>query len=369
MSSSNVSIEQLKEFLTALNGRQRSTPDDFIEVWELFIQEGSPIELVLPTEAAVDGAYLVSSALQKLAETLDQQVGAVVDQIREHSESHLHIRVVHPDVQNGSIPLEDGILLNANAKELLIAAANATLERRSLYQGRMPLPVASLIQNARLGQTTHGSYVIRVFCPDFDGGDGLTSFSQATTQMLESALSGLQEAITQYRESSSPIVFEGALNCGASANLCEAIANLSGKNRERAVQIAVRPRSAGRLVPSDRRVFDFSIEDQSEIRIAAEYYRQIYTLSNELVTGVVERLDRRAEREEGTVRISAMLSSGVRRNVSVQLSPEEYQEAIRAHEEKLTVRVIGDVVVSPRGANIIGARDFAVVRNDGLFNT
>lgn len=359
--------EQLKDYLGHLGWSLHVRPNEYIEIWRGTHQNVEQ-ELLLPTESAVDGERLLSLAATKLAEILNRPESTLIREAREYSDNAIAIRVVHEDVEEGTIPLEDGITLNKNAKELIIAAANAALERRPIFQGRPPAPVSTLVQSARLGQTAHGSYVVRVFCPEVELGDGSTSFALATTRTLVSALSGLRESVDMYRDSRNHRVFDEAMQRGVSANLCDAIAKMAGSNRERTVEVSLRARSSGDLIPPEEHTFSFLPEHQDVIREISEYFRQTYVLSNQIVVGAVERLDRRAEREDGSIKIAATLSNGVQRSVSVQLSPDEYRQAIHAHEAKMMVRVTGDVVVTPRTANLIDGRDFGVVGNMDLFD-
>lgn len=362
----SVTPAQLREFLPSQGWQLVAVPDEFIEVWRAERIDGS--ELLLPTERAADKESVTHEALSKLADLNQVTTREICRIVREYSDNTISIRVAHSDVSDGSIPLEDGIALNANARELLMAAANATIERRALYQGRLPAPVSSLIQNARLGQTTHGSYVIHVFCRESKLEEQPASFARATTEMLHNALSSLRDAVETYDETGNHLAFENALGQGASANLCDAITKLSGREKSRTVEISIQPSPTNRLIPPPRTTIEFLPSHQSTIRAAADYFRQTYTLHNETVLGIVERLDRRIQQEDGTVRIAAILSSGAQRSVGVQLSSENYAAAIHAHENKRLVRITGDVVVTPRTANILEPRDFTVLGNLDLFD-
>lgn len=362
---SAISLDQFKGYLSSIGWEALSVPDDYVEVWSVGGSRQS--QLLLPTEAAVDKQFLLREALSKYASFTDLEVGEIVRLVREQTENAVSVRVSHPDVSDGSIPLEDGISLNSYAKELLTAAANAALERRPLYQGRQPALVSSLIQNARLGQTTHGSYVIHVFCKNLTPTELGDDFAVTTTQTLYSALTGLRQAVDAYEESGSVLPFESALTHGASANLCDALGKFSGKDKARTVQISLQTRAVDRLMPALQSTIEFLPSHQPSLRVAADYYRQTYTLVDETVVGVIERLERRAEQDSGVVRIAATLSNGAQRSVGLQLPAEDYQEAIHAHENKMMVRVTGNVIVTPRTANILEPRGFGVVGNLSLF--
>ncbi|MFC6839822.1 hypothetical protein [Xanthomonas theicola] len=361
----SIVLHQLRDYLLAQRWSLVGAPDAFVEIWRCGDASGS--EILLPTEQAVDKEFLLLEVLKKLAVLSGVNVGELSQEIRESTYNIISIRVAHPDVQDGSIPLEDGIALNANAKELISAAANAAIEMRSLYQGRPPALVSALLQNARLGQTTHGSYVIHVFCKDTLQNEPSMDFARVATRTLESALFGLKEALDAYQVTRNPISFESALTCGASANLCEAIARFSGKDRARTVEITLNTSAVDQLAPSPRTIVEFPPSHQPYLRIAADYYRQTYTLSNETIIGIVERLDRRAEQDAGLIRVATTLSNGVQRSVSVQLAASEYPDAIHAHENKQLVQVSGSVIVTPRAASMVEPTGFRIFGNFDLF--
>ncbi|WP_312915351.1 hypothetical protein [Stenotrophomonas sp.] len=362
-----ITLQQFRGFLIAQGWELIGAPDAFIEIWRHASESGG--ELLLPTEQAVDKEFMLHGALQKLATLSKAAVSELTQGIRELAENLVSIRVAHPDVQDGSIPLEDGIALNANAKELILAGASAALERRPLYQGRPPALVSELLRNARLGQTTHGSYVIHVFYKGTSQDEESTSFARVATRTLGSALFGLKAAVDEYERTENPISFESALSCGASANLCEAIAKFSGKERTRAVEISLSVDSSDELIQSPRTIVEFPPSQQPCLRIAADYYRQTYTLPDETIIGIVERLDRRAEQDAGVIRVATTLSNGVLRSVSVQLSTDEYRIAIHAHENKQLIQVSGSVVVTPRTANMMEPVGFRVYGNYDLFDS
>lgn len=363
---SRVTLRQLREYLGVQGWSLVNEPDAFIEIWRYASEGGG--ELLLPSEHAVDKDFLLREALRKLALLREVTASQLTQDVRELAENLVSIRVAHPDVEDGSIPLEDGIALNINAKELLSAAANAALERRPLYQGRPPALVSALLQNARLGQTTHGSYMIHVFCKDPLQNEQPVGFARIATRTLGSALFGLKEALDEYGQSENPISFEAALTRGASANLCEAIAKFSGKDHARTVEISLNIGAVDQLTPSPKVTVEFPPSLQPYLRIAANYYRQTYTLPSETIIGIVERLDRRAEQDAGVIRIAATLSNGAQRSVSVHLEIDEYPIAIHAHENKQLVQVNGSIIVTPRSAHMIEPTGFRLYGNYELFN-
>ncbi|MFP7723007.1 hypothetical protein [Lysobacter sp. A3-1-A15] len=364
---SRITLRQLRDYLIAQAWSLIAAPNGFVEVWRYASQEGG--EVLLPTEQASDKEFLLHEALRKLAASKGATASELTQDIRDTTENAVSIRVSHPDVKDGSIPLEDGIALNKNARELLSAAASAALEKRPLYLGRPAAAVAALLQSARLGQTTHGSYVIHVYCKESTREDQPRGFARIATQTLGSALLGLNEAIQHYSEAGNPIAFELAFARGASANLCEAVAQFSGKDRSRTVEISLSTDSVDQLTKSPRTSVTFTPDQQPYLQAAADYFRQTYTLTDVTVVGVVERLTRRAEQEAGLIHLATTLTNGAQRSVGIPLGTEDYATAIHAHENKQLVQVSGSVIVTPRTASMVEPKDFRVLGNYELFRT
>jgi len=81
---------------------------------------------------------------------------------------------------------------------------------------------------------------------------------------------------------------------------------------------------------------------------------------------MVKKLDRAPGEETGFVSILAFVGDR-ERSVLFELGPQEYLDAIHAHENKQTVEYKGDVYISPRSAKLINGHDFRVYPDASLF--
>lgn len=359
-------LTQLRKYIVSLGWRLAARPDAFLEIWSLPGRNG--VQLLLPSDEAIDPEFLVRTALARLAEEEAIPVAVVAERIATYSEELVSIRVKHDDVDDGTVPLEDGILLHEKARDLLVAASSAVLEKRGSFQGRPPLPISALIKEARLGQSARGSYVVNVFWRSSSLPE-ITDLAQATSLSLLSALRTLRSVLEAFEVSADTSHFDNAIQSGVSANLCEAILAFSGKERTRDVEIGVKPSRDGQLFTEAPAVFSFPARKHELLQAASDYYKKHYMLANETVTGVIERLERHENEESGKIRVAATLSNAVRRSVGAQLFADEYRLAIRAHELKRTVQIAGNVLVTPKAAHMVNPRNFKVIGNLDLFET
>jgi hypothetical protein len=152
---------------------------------------------------------------------------------------------------------------------------------------------------------------------------------------------------------------------GASANMCDALIGLSGVNRNREVEITVAPaRSQGTTrMP---RTFLFDAQKVEHLGIASEYYKDNYVAQNQTVHGTIQRLDRPADQERGTITIEAKIRDADK-HIAIELGPEDYEKAITAHKLKEDVQCSGNLHVSPRKATLLAPRGFRVLTSGSLF--
>ena len=77
----------------------------------------------------------------------------------------VRIRVFHNDVDAGTIPINDGVLLNIRARDLMTSAVMSTASKRRHFMGKRSPEVKAYIDSLRLGQTEVGSYIVNIIAP------------------------------------------------------------------------------------------------------------------------------------------------------------------------------------------------------------
>lgn len=334
----------------------------------------SEAELLLP-RSGFAGDYLdrLLDLFAALADFERRDVESIFQSCEYLALDLVAIQVAHDDVEGGTIPLNDGVLLNQRARDLMTSAALSTLSKRRHFQGNRPPEAAEYLSRLRLGQTNIGSYVVNVLAPSDDKKAFLSdletmTFSQEVTSNLANALRAITTAVNQYKNSKDLAVFDLAVEKGASANMCDALAGFSGTAHARSFSLSIEPARQGSLVEPRTFVYEFKPDDIPTLVEAANYFRDNYVIPDKTIRGLVKRLDRVPQAEAGSITITAPLAGGHEKNITVQLNEVDYVEAIHAHEGKVVVECSGDVHVSPRSARLLNPRGFKVFRNGQLFN-
>ena len=328
-------------------------------------------EVILPlSTGAKDFRDRMIDAVTAIASFEGRPLVDVVKDTLGHHADLIRVRVIADDVDEGTIPINDGVLLNERARDLLVAAANGTLQKRKHFSGPQAKEAKEYIDSLRLGQTEIGSYVVNVIAPmkmihvDQDALDPVP-LAKIITATLASSLQALSSAARAFTNTADLSVFDEAVLQGASANMCDALVGLGGTDKKRSFEISIAPSRSGTF-KSERQTFEFGIEEVSGIAAAASYYKENYVLENRTITGFIKRLDRPHGEQNGTVSITALLAD-VDKNISVELGAEDYDRAITAHKANDAVQCSGDIHVTPRTAKLLNPKGFRVVKTDDLF--
>ena len=365
---------QVELYLVSSGWQNSASIGKLASVWHRPPADESEAELVLPRSGyAKDYQDRLIDLLSALAEFEQRDLEGIFQSLEYLALDLIAIQVAHHDVEGGTIPLNDGVLLNQRARDLMTSAALSTLSKRRHFQGNRPPEAAEYLSRLRLGQTKVGSYVVNVLAPIGDHRPTLpdlqsTTFTQEVTSNLASALGAILSALRQYNRSRDLAVFDIAVEKGASANMCDALAGFSGLERARSFTLSIEPARTGPLAEAGTYVYEFGQRDMSALVEAANYFRDNYVLLDRTIRGLVKRLDRVPQAETGLVTITAPIIAGHEKNITVQLNEIDYIEAIHAHEGKVVVECSGDIHVSPRSAKLINPRGFKVFKNGQLVN-
>lgn len=361
--------EQLRAYLLQTGWISDSKIGEIATVWHRDSESEFEYEVLLPERVElrdykdrIADAILSISAFEKRAEL------KILKDIANYFSDTISIRVVHNDVENGTIPLEDGVKLFEKAKDLLSSAAMSTISKKRYFFGSRPSEASNFLSKVRLGQTEIGSYVVNVVVPlDTQNINDLIdskSFSRHVTTTLGKGLSSLK-SLTESPKSDSKI-FEALVSNGVSANMCDALVGLSGEQRNRGFDIGISFSASEDIEISSVISYSFSSNDVPAIEKVSEYLKENYVIDNATISGPVKKLDRPNSEDDGTVTIEAFVGDRDR-SVSFELSSNEYHEAILAHDQKLVVEISGDIHIGPRSARMLNPNGFRVFGAKDIF--
>ncbi len=364
----SITPRQFRSYLIQQGWIEEGSIKDLATIWHR--SESDEFEVILPeSEGIRDYIERIADAIESLSEYEKRDEALVLKDVANYFADLISVRVVHTDVENGTIPLEDGVRLFERTKELVASATMASFSRKRFFVGAKSNEVSNFLSKVRLGQTEIGSYIVNVVAPldvrpEQENIDR-TSLARVVTNTLGTGLSSLKRLSNQRLENDE--FLQNIVDDGVSANLCDSIVGISGEDRKRGIEVSISYSFSEEIAENPNVVYSFSSEDIPLIEKASELLKENYVLKGVTVSGLVKKLDRDENDDVGTVTVVAFLEDR-ERAVSFELSPEQYHEAIQAHDKKKYVEIRGDVHVSPRSAKLVNGKGFKVFGSGDLFD-
>lgn len=370
---SSLNTIDLAAYLRLQGWKEEGKWGDKASVWIREEQEG---EVLLPLTRDIGDFVLrmgdIIHTLSRLEQRPEVQVlndlvltSADVLRIRLHADSSSH---------TGTISLEDADLAIHNTREMMIAAACATIEPRGYYSSKKFTQAYDFVKKLRMAQTEQGSYIMKVIsrvAPGLSQGepDGLTPpptkepFERQVMYTLMSGLSALSEAAVEAGLRGNMEPFNRSVPKGVSANLCDALLGLAGSNQETSFEFTV-SWAKTRLVPKQ---IPLSVKFLSDtlpvIEEASRGFKETSPQDEFELEGVVIKLTREAASGPGNVTILGAIEDKLRR-VSAQIDEKNYHLAIPAHQSHSLIRVRGELYKSGNLWILRNTRHFQVLTSE-----
>ncbi|WP_010582815.1 hypothetical protein [Schlesneria paludicola] len=340
-------------YLRARGWTSQRTKSDAISVWTADLN-GDVYEAVVPTDNAIgDYALRMSEVLQALSSFEKRSQSQIFADLLTTFADVIRIRIDDPDMSDGTLPIEAHAQVAQKAKDLVMAAACAATEKKSVWHSRKPAPATEYIQNLRSGQTERGSYIITIISrvpPALDAPSNgelferEIPFERRVIQTLASSLVYLDKAAARAASTGQFSEFESAVEMGVSANLCDAVAGLWGTdNSQRNLEFTfswspVRPVEGA--TPS---WVKFAADRIPIIREAGRLMRERAPITDFEIIGPVIKLNRKAGENDGRITVFGQID-GTPKSVTMELIESEYELAIEYHRNGVIVRAVGTLV-------------------------
>lgn len=366
---STLSLIDVRAYLTSQGWRQAGRYGDVATIHESRTRD---FEILLPLhEQLGDYSRRMADVVAILAESEGRsQLGVFNDLIKSGFDI---VRFRAPEAgESGTIPLEHGVLLYDHAFDLVAAASNAAIKPKRAYRGAKFDQTTEYLQQLRLGQTEIGSYVLTVLSPvqpslesnepglfpDLDLGE--EPFPRAVTRTLDRALRAAKGAVSEATATGRLDPFEAAVGVGVSANLCDAIARLA--EQESGVDVSI-SWSRVRRPPGPSATYIFTQDNARVLSEAAQAFREREPISDTTIEGFVVGLHREHDEFDGKAKIRGFVGNRVR-TLTAQFLLPDYRKVVHAHDEKLRVRVDGDLVRRGPLQFLENARNLVVFDDD-----
>lgn len=221
-----------------------------------------------------------------------------------------------------------------------------------------------------LGQTEPGSFVINILSPVAPRLDRQTPllleepFERRVTWKLVSGLRASRAATDRINRGTADVgEFERRLDEGVSANLCRSVARLTevGGGLDVAVSWAM-TRPDGGDAPGIVAV-SFGPPDADVLDEAARVLSDRQERTDEELEGYVSRLARDKEEPRGTATIRGFVD-GCMTSVKTVFDQADYREITRAHRDRLSVSLEGDLRKEGQRWRLRNPRQVTVVREE-----
>ncbi len=322
--------------------------EEYGEHADVYVRDESP-ELVLPrTNQIVDYVSVVSRLISILCEVNDRDELTLYRGLIGADQDVVRVRALIPH-NDGSIPINKGVEMVAQSREMLLAAACATKIPQAVYRAGADLEATEYIKRVRLGQTEQGSFIVTMMAPvpqvlqpvldqswtDF----GDEPYERQVTRRLVEALEASRNATEMANSGDGFVAFESAVSKGISANLCSAIAQLIDDSGGLEVSVHW---AKTRPTPEHRRSIRFSENDAGVFKEAARMFLAREPILNTKLFGTVNKLARGEREVEGQVTFKVDIE-GKTNSVSATLDEKNYSVAIHAHKERNPVIITGNL--------------------------
>lgn len=363
-----ISSEQLQTYLLSKKWFEDGKIRNVATVWHR--HEDDDAEIILPLPEARDYQQRLIEAVSTIALRDERGVLEIINEIKRPFFNLISVRVIHSDTKDGTIPIRDGVLLIAKAKDLLLAAAQSIYSKKKLFKGRAPKAATSYLDTLLLGQTAIGSYIVNVIAPVSNSSsfDQTTTadipLAQSITHNLIASLDALKKASSEYETEGEIKAFDKAISSGASANLCDALLGFSGEQRNRTFEIRVSVAPTP-LFDGSSQKFEFGTDHVGLIEKAKNYYKDDYVLYRRTLIGHIRKLSRLKDETAGTVTLQAHVDDA-ERNIQVELSGDDYHLAVIAHDNSELVKVSGDLHIKSKRSYLLNPSGFGIIRNEDL---
>ncbi|MDG4561667.1 MAG: hypothetical protein RKP20_16340 [Candidatus Competibacter sp.] len=322
-------------------------------------------EILLPSrEDVADYPERMAEALRTLAQVEGRSELLIYRDLLAAGADVLRVAAPHA-ATDGTIAIRDGTLLHQEAENLLLAAACAVIQPRPSYHAGKVTEAVQYLETVRLGPSEIGSYVITLLSPVAPtlrrhSQQSLLEdepFARRVTYRLAEALDALEQAANA-AASDDFAAFETRVSQGISANLCEAIAQLTQQCHGIRLELSwARVRPAGR--PNFRRFF--SRETGRLLEEAAREFRRNEPRLDCALTGWVIRLDREPDQFDGRATLRLLIDNRPR-HVGVKFEQSMFDTVIHAFRDQIPISLDGDLFPVGQRYELANPRNLALVQ-------
>ncbi len=299
--------------------------------------------------------------------TEDRRPSAVLADLSLAAVDLIRVRLPR-SYEDHSLALDTGVDLLSGSRKLLLAAACSAVRPQGRFRAGRHERASTYIASVRLGQTEPGSFVVNLrvpVSPSLAEPDQThlfaPPFERRANRTLVAGLRAAREVTDLVNRGDHIRAFDQRVPDGVSANLCTAVAELIdvGGGLEVSVSWALtRPESEEH--DEQRVTVTFQPPDAPVLREAAQILSDRQERVDERIDGCVSALARDQSEPEGRATIKAVVD-GALASVKADFSPSEYSRIVRAHDNRWSVSLEGDLRREGHRWHLSNPRDLTVM--------
>jgi hypothetical protein len=344
------------------------------DMGDAFALEGQGREVLVPASADfTDYPIRVNEVIVTLSQVEERDRRAVLRDLLLADVDLVRIRIPG-GTGDGSMPVDSGVALFQEARNLLLAAACSATRPQKAFRLGGNNTANDYIKTVRFGQTEQGSFVVSLLSPvplNLDRQNSLFNnlpnisndpFERKVTRKLVSGLRATREAVTLANRAYGINPFEERVAQGVSANLCEAVGNLINTGDGQGVDISV-SWALTRTPHEGNALVHFGNSDAPVLKEASRVLKERQERSNERIEGYVTVLRRSEAEPQGRARIKAAIE-GVMSSVRIDFAPADYSRIVDAHDRRQVVSLEGDLRRDGQRWVLGNPRDLVVLADD-----
>jgi hypothetical protein len=310
-------------------------------------------------------------ALSEIAQTEERETDDLVIDLTWLRYDKLHVR---RDAPASALRMADAMDLHRALYDVVVAAARAAEsdEPRATFAGRRPVTVEGYLDQVRLIPSVPGSFVVRALLPLSHPPEQeplpLVGPAAPAIRMISwTIMSAARAAVSTAREVAlgvSARAWDDIVDRGVSSNLCDALSRLPGPVGEGPGE-DVTLRIDWTWAAPDEPISPVEIPAALAPVLAAggDYLRGTPEEHSIRMTGLITKLHREAATGPGEITVRGHVEQwdSSSRALRMQLDEPTYREAIGAHEEGRSVRVVALVRRSLRGLEVLRVEDLQIL--------
>ncbi len=361
----------LELYLQAHNWHKVGAIPERASIWQPDVARSSP-EVIVPLKTDfADYALRVSEIIQTLSKFEDRPQLEIIAELSVTQADVIRIRVATMKDESGTIALNDGVTLYQAARDMLMAAACATVNPKPLYQTRKPDEAVNYMDGVLIGPSEQGSFIAKIISPSsprlettqpsFDFGTP-EPFERRVTTTLNRALTEMQKAAREakIKENFDFGPFEKAVKVGVSANLCKAIHTLASLNADNDLHMRFSWSHARRDTKMLSEKITINHRILPTLKEAMRLFEERTPQDDFELEGLVTELKREGDNASGTATVVGSVEGKIRK-VRLSIGSTDYDRAIDAHKETRRISVQGELIREGRTYELRNPRNFELL--------